>query len=57
MNEPSVFDDSIEKTFPKNLVHYGGVEHKDVHNIYGFTQVSTFYLSTFTLRLLGFILY
>lgn len=40
MNEPSVFDETIEKTFPKDLVHYGGIEHRDVHNIYGFTQVN-----------------
>lgn len=41
MNEPSVFDNSLEKTFPFNLVHYGNVVHRDVHNIYGFLQVST----------------
>lgn len=42
MNEPSVFDETVEKTFTKDLVHYGGVEHQDVHNIYGFTQVNSF---------------
>lgn len=40
MNEPSVFDDDIEKTFPQDLIHYGNVKHRDVHNIYGFLQVS-----------------
>lgn len=43
MNEPSVFDESIEKTFPKDLVHYGGIEHRDVHNVYGFTQTRATY--------------
>lgn len=42
MNEPSVFDDSLEKTFPFELVHYGNVTHRNIHNIYGFLQVSTF---------------
>ncbi|RZC39970.1 neutral alpha-glucosidase C-like [Asbolus verrucosus] len=35
MNEPSVFDNSIEKTIPGDAVHYGGVLHRDIHNIYG----------------------
>ncbi|KAG5882816.1 hypothetical protein JTB14_024572, partial [Gonioctena quinquepunctata] len=38
MNEPSVFDDSLEKTMPFELVHYGNVLHRDIHNIYGFLQ-------------------
>ncbi|KAJ8946579.1 hypothetical protein NQ314_008861 [Rhamnusium bicolor] len=36
MNEPSVFDDSLEKTLPFETLHYGGVPHRDIHNIYGF---------------------
>ncbi|KAH0820425.1 hypothetical protein GEV33_002366 [Tenebrio molitor] len=35
MNEPSVFDNSIEKTLPGDTLHYGGVVHRDIHNIYG----------------------
>ncbi|EJD08185.1 alpha-glucosidase [Fomitiporia mediterranea MF3/22] len=34
MNEPAVFD-APEKTLPKDCVHYGGWEHRDIHNIYG----------------------
>lgn len=39
MNEPSVFDDDAEKTLPKTALHFGGVEHRDIHNFYGFLQV------------------
>ncbi|XP_056636598.1 neutral alpha-glucosidase AB-like [Diorhabda sublineata] len=35
MNEPSVFDDSTEKSLPYDVLHYGEVQHRDVHNIYG----------------------
>lgn len=35
MNEPSVFN-GPEVTMPKHMVHNGGVEHRDVHNQYGF---------------------
>ncbi len=42
MNEPSVFS-GPEVTFPKDVVHYGGWEDRDVHNIYGMLQhMSTF---------------
>lgn len=34
MNEPSVFN-GPEVTMPKDLIHYGNFEHRDVHNIYG----------------------
>ncbi|KAH9976092.1 alpha glucosidase [Lactifluus volemus] len=34
MNEPSVFN-GPEITMPKDLIHYGGWEHRDVHNING----------------------
>jgi len=35
MNEPSVFN-GPEITMPKDLLHHGNVEHRDVHNLYGF---------------------
>lgn len=42
MNEPSVFN-GPEVTMPKDCRHYGDVEHRDLHNIYGFVSVmSTF---------------
>ncbi|XP_065342751.1 neutral alpha-glucosidase AB [Cloeon dipterum] len=42
MNEPSVFN-GPEVTMPKDCVHYGGWEHRDVHNLYGLTHImSTF---------------
>ncbi|XP_072314317.1 neutral alpha-glucosidase C [Eucyclogobius newberryi] len=37
MNEPSVFD-GPEQTIPKDAVHFGGWEHRDLHNMYGFYQ-------------------
>ncbi|KAI1895212.1 hypothetical protein AGOR_G00103980 [Albula goreensis] len=37
MNEPSVFS-GPEKTMPKDAVHYGGWEHRELHNLYGFYQ-------------------
>ncbi|KAI9777240.1 MAG: hypothetical protein M1839_008970 [Geoglossum umbratile] len=36
MNEPSVFN-GPETTMPKDNLHYGNWEHRDVHNIYGLT--------------------
>lgn len=36
MSEPSVFSGS-ESTAYKDLVHYGGWQHRDVHNLYGHT--------------------
>ena len=36
MNEPSVFN-GPETTMPKDNIHYGGWEHRDVHNINGMT--------------------
>ncbi|KAK4883487.1 hypothetical protein RN001_006806 [Aquatica leii] len=39
MNEPAVFNAGAdENTMPLSAVHYGGWEHRDVHNIYGFYQ-------------------
>ncbi|XP_037603401.1 neutral alpha-glucosidase C isoform X1 [Sebastes umbrosus] len=37
MNEPSVFG-GPEQTMPKDTVHYGGWEHRELHNLYGFYQ-------------------
>ncbi|KAF9436979.1 hypothetical protein BGZ76_002382 [Entomortierella beljakovae] len=34
MNEPSVFS-GPEITIPKDVIHYGDVEHRSVHNFYG----------------------
>ncbi|KAG6197668.1 hypothetical protein E4U10_008057 [Claviceps purpurea] len=36
MNEPSVFN-GPETTMPKDNLHYGGWEHRDVHNLNGLT--------------------
>ncbi|XP_057865762.1 probable glucan 1,3-alpha-glucosidase [Cryptomeria japonica] len=35
MNEPSVFN-GPELTMPRDALHYGDVEHRDVHNAYGY---------------------
>uniref|UniRef100_A0A452SSF9 Neutral alpha-glucosidase AB n=1 Tax=Ursus americanus TaxID=9643 RepID=A0A452SSF9_URSAM len=40
MNEPSVFN-GPEVTMLKDAQHYGGWEHRDVHNIYGFYHMAT----------------
>ncbi|XP_076002875.1 neutral alpha-glucosidase C [Genypterus blacodes] len=37
MNEPSVFS-GPEQTMPKDAVHSGGWEHRELHNLYGFQQ-------------------
>jgi alpha 1,3-glucosidase len=37
MNEPAVFN-APEKTFPRDAVHFSNVEHRLVHNAYGFMQ-------------------
>ncbi|VDO93580.1 unnamed protein product [Heligmosomoides polygyrus] len=42
MNEPSVFS-GPEITMEKDLVHHGGLEHREVHNIYGFYQHESTY--------------
>ncbi|PVZ98864.1 hypothetical protein BB558_005128 [Smittium angustum] len=34
MNEPSVFN-GPEITMEKDNLHFGGVEHRDIHNVYG----------------------
>lgn len=43
MNEPSVFN-GPEVTMPKDNIHYGGWEHRDLHNINGMT----FHNATYT---------
>lgn len=42
MNEPSVFS-GPEGTMPKDNVHHGEWEHRDIHNIYGFFQIMLTY--------------
>lgn len=42
MNEPSVFN-GPEVTMPKDCVHYGGIEHRDLHNQYGLLMLMTSY--------------
>jgi len=42
MNEPSVFS-GPEITLDKSVVHYGGLENRDVHNMYSFLHVMTVY--------------
>lgn len=37
MNEPAVFG-APELTMPKDAVHAGGWEHREMHNLYGFYQ-------------------
>lgn len=39
MNEPSVFN-GPETTMPKDNLHYGGWEHRDIHNVNGLTFVN-----------------
>lgn len=39
MNEPSVFN-GPEVTMPKDNIHYGGFEHRHVHNLYGHMQLT-----------------
>jgi alpha 1,3-glucosidase len=46
MNEPSVFN-GPEVTMPKDLVHYGGWEHRDVHNINGLVYTLATYEALF----------
>lgn len=40
MNEISVFD-STDNSCPRDLVHYGSIEEREVHNIYGHMMVSS----------------
>jgi alpha 1,3-glucosidase len=38
MNEPSVFN-GPEVTMPKDKLHMGNVEHREMHNMYGHLYV------------------
>lgn len=42
MNEPSVFN-GPEVTMHKDCLHYGGWEHRDIHNIYGLLYTMSTY--------------
>lgn len=42
MNEPSVFE-SVEGTFPKDLVYYGGYEEREIRSLYGLLMHSATY--------------
>ncbi|PLB51893.1 hypothetical protein P170DRAFT_506814 [Aspergillus steynii IBT 23096] len=42
MNEPSVFN-GPETTMPKDNLHYGDWEHRDIHNVNGITLVNATY--------------
>lgn len=42
MNEPSVFN-GPETTMPKDNLHYGNWEHRDIHNVNGITLVNATY--------------
>ncbi|XP_074594644.1 neutral alpha-glucosidase AB-like [Brevipalpus obovatus] len=57
MNEPSVFN-GPEVTAPRDLKHFGGVEHRDIHNMYGFYMVQATFkgLTTYRPNLRPFIL-
>lgn len=46
MNEPSVFN-GPEVTLPKDVIHYGGWEHRNVHNINGLMYTLTTYDALF----------
>lgn len=46
MNEPSVFD-GPEISMPRDNIHAGGWEHRDVHNINGMLFVRMEYLVFF----------
>ena len=47
MNEPSVFN-GPETTMPKDNIHHGGWEHRDVHNVNGQTFVNATYHALIT---------
>ncbi|XP_054256929.1 neutral alpha-glucosidase AB-like [Macrosteles quadrilineatus] len=42
MNEPSVFN-GPEVTMPKDCIHHGGWEHRDIHNQYGHLMLMASY--------------
>ncbi|RZC40267.1 Gal mutarotas 2 domain containing protein [Asbolus verrucosus] len=38
MNEAAIFNEPNEKTFPYDIIHYGGVSNREIHNMYGYLQ-------------------
>lgn len=41
MNEPALFNaGGSENSLPGDCRHYGNVKHRDIHNAYGFLNVS-----------------
>lgn len=44
MNEPATFGGGEENSLPGNTIHYGGVRHRDIHNAYGFLNVSELFI-------------
>lgn len=46
MNEPSVFN-GPEVTMHKDALHFGGWEHRDIHNIFGLQVVSAQSINSF----------
>ena len=44
MNEPAVFG-GVEGSFPKDNIHFGGYEHRCVHNLYGLSYHAATYNS------------
>lgn len=42
MNEPALFE-TKENAMPKEIQHFGGWQHRDVHNLYGFYQTMATY--------------
>lgn len=57
MNEPSVFN-GPEMSAPRDVVHMNGIEHRDIHNMYGFLVTKATYkgLTTFAPNRRPFIL-
>ncbi|KAF7459178.1 alpha glucosidase-like family 31 glycosyl hydrolase [Cryptosporidium felis] len=47
MNEPSVFSSS-ELTLPKHSFHYNNIEHRQVHNLYGYYHLKTTFIGLVT---------
>jgi alpha 1,3-glucosidase len=42
MNEPSVFN-GPEVTMHKDAKHHNNVEHRELHNMYGYYMVTRYY--------------
>lgn len=50
MNEPATFGGGEENSLPGNTIHFGGVRHRDIHNAYGFLNVSEMFIILITGR-------